>query len=93
VNALGHFGRPSDAAAHPEVVSAVMLSASLDWAAQADRRRLVVEEEPPPGNGLVRALQYPPSGGAMSPQGRWIRRIRSSLHACRKSYGKDAASS
>ena len=40
---------------HPEVVSAVMISASLDWAALTIAAALVSEEEMPRnGSGLVR---------------------------------------
>ena len=42
---------------HPEVVTAVMISASLDWAAMTIAAALVAEEESVPhnGSGLVRA--------------------------------------
>jgi hypothetical protein len=42
---------------HPEVVSAVMISASLDWAAMTIAAALVTEEESVPrnGSGIVRA--------------------------------------
>ena len=42
---------------HPEVVTAVMISASLDWAAMTIAAALVTEEEAAPrnGSGLVRA--------------------------------------
>ena len=36
---------------HPEVVSAVMISASLDWAAMTIAAALTVEEESVPHNG------------------------------------------
>ena len=39
------------AAKHPEVVSAVMISASLDWAAMTIAAALVAEDEPAPQNG------------------------------------------
>jgi hypothetical protein len=41
------FG-PGYAAEHPDVVSAVMISASLDWAATTIAAALVVEDEPTP---------------------------------------------
>ena len=47
------------AAAHPEVVSAVMLSASLDVAAQLIASALVIEDTPPAGNGILRASRLP----------------------------------
>ena len=50
------------AAAHPDVVSAVMLSASLDWAAMTIASALVepVEEATMPGNGLLRPELFRP---------------------------------
>jgi hypothetical protein len=45
------------ARANPQVVSAVMIAASLDWAAMTIAAALVAEEETMPhnGSGLVRA--------------------------------------
>ena len=44
------------ARANPQVVSAVMISASLDWAAMTIAAALVAEQETAPRNGgLVRA--------------------------------------
>ena len=50
------FG-PGYAHANPQVVSAVMISASLDWAAMTIAAALVTEEESAPrnGSGIVRA--------------------------------------
>ena len=53
------------ARANPQVVSAVMISASLDWAAMTIAAALVTGEESPPrnnGSGLVRA-----QGGLVRP--------------------------
>ena len=47
------------AAAHSDVVSAVMISASLDWAAQLVAVALVAEDKPVPASGFLRALQMP----------------------------------
>jgi hypothetical protein len=55
------------AAAHPDVVSAVMMTAASDFAALAIARAiqdvaaalLVEEETPAPNGGLVRARQMP----------------------------------
>jgi len=52
---------------HPEVISAVMISASLDWAAMTIAAALMTEEETAPrnGSGIVRAqsLVRPGAGG------------------------------
>ena len=49
-------GQQAPGEKHPEVVSAVMISASLDWAAMRIAAALVTEEESVPRNGgLVRA--------------------------------------
>ena len=50
---------------HPEVVSAVMISASLDWAAMTIAAVLTEEESAPRNGGLVRAhgLVRPRGGG------------------------------
>ena len=47
---------------HPEVVSAVMISAALDWAAMTIAAALVAEDEAAPhnGGGLVRAQALVP---------------------------------
>jgi hypothetical protein len=46
------------ASAHPEVVAAVLISASMDWAAMTIAAALAVEEEPAPRE-LVRSLHLP----------------------------------
>jgi hypothetical protein len=51
-------GQQAPGEKHPEVVSAVMISASLDWAAMTIAAALVAEEEesvPGNGSGIVRA--------------------------------------
>jgi hypothetical protein len=52
------FG-PGYAAAHPDVVSAVMISASLDWAATTIAAALVVEDEPAPRELVRPSLHLP----------------------------------
>ena len=58
VRASLEAGQQAPGEKHPEVVSAVMISASLDWAAMTIAAALVTEEEEetaPRNGGLLRA--------------------------------------